>query len=220
MDKNIAKLPYKKRGILNICDCGIAYQRDMSKKIIYSKRYYNIYVNYEKTKKSRKINLYRRLLVSEYCGGGDVLDVGAGIGTFGKHWTPFNLWGYDINPYCIKRLKELGRFWPLRNKINHFNALTFWDSLEHIPSPHKIFDRMSIDSYVFVSIPIVENFNNIENYKHWHPNEHYYYFTKSGLIYWMGLSGFNFIRYSDQEMQHGREFIGTFVFRKFKNEKQ
>jgi len=215
MDNIISKFKYKKKGILNICKYGIAYQRDIAVSVPYGKKYFDILKNFEYNRKSRKINFGRVWLVGAYCAGENVLDIGAGAGTFINRWAPFEIYGYDINKYSVAWLKSQNKYYNIRKSLDKFTGFTFWDTLEHIAEPQEILKRIPKNAYVFVSIPIFKNFRNITQKKHYRPNEHYYYFTKKGLIFWFKKHNFKLIKYSDYETKKcGRENIGKFVFQR------
>ena len=94
------------------------------------------------------------------------------------------------------------------------DGLCFWDSLEHIPNPSALLSRINSGQYVFISIPIFDDLAKVKQSKHYRPDEHYYYFTKDGMIKYMTDLNFKTLDISDFEISAGREGIYTFVFRK------
>jgi len=92
-------------------------------------------------------------------------------------------------------------------------GVTFWDSLEHIPSPKDLLMRVKKQT-VFVSIPIINNILFVRTSKHYKPNEHFWYFTKEGFINYMDGQGFSCEDHNTMETDAGREDIDTFVFRR------
>ena len=94
------------------------------------------------------------------------------------------------------------------------DGLSFWDSLEHIPNPNALLSLMRSGQYAFIALPIFEDLEKVKQSKHYKPNEHYYYFSKDGMIKYMQDSNFTLIEITDDESQAGREGILTFVFLK------
>ena len=50
--------------------------------------------------------------------------------------------------------------------------------------------------------------------KHFKPGEHLHYWTREGLLLWMGRLGFVCIEHNDAESRIGREGIESFAFRR------
>jgi hypothetical protein len=50
--------------------------------------------------------------------------------------------------------------------------------------------------------------------KHFRPTEHYWYFSRDGLVFAMKGCGFALVAESNVETELGREDIGTFAFRR------
>lgn len=216
IDSYIANCRYTRRNGLNICEDGIAYQIDMSKSVPYDKAYFDKYVAFEKTELGIKLNEYRVNMVELYCRHLKIIDIGAGCGTFVKmaNKNDLNAYGYDINEYTINWLKRRNLYHDISAGDIDFTGITFWDSLEHIPEPQRILRNINLGAYVFVSIPIYGDFDDIENSKHYRPDEHYYYFTAAGLMKWFREYGLCLIGRNDFESEMGRENIKTFTFEK------
>lgn len=209
MDKIISNLDYVEFGELNYVYDNIMYQRDTDASVPYDKDYFQKYVSYENTNISVKLNSFRTEITQKYCKS--ILDIGIGSGEFVKK-SKIKTFGYDINPYGINWLKENSKFVnPYEDNLDQIEGVCFWDSLEHIPEPSNLLEKL-VGKYVFISIPIFDNLLEVRKNKHYRPNEHYYYYTALGLISYMGLMGFNLKEISDREIQAGREGIYTFVF--------
>lgn len=198
---------------------GIAYQENRTKSVRYSKAYYNKLVEYDnRPKQNNKINKLRVDLVQAHCSDGDVLDIGCGTGRFmtklKKVRSKCAIDGYDINKESLKWLIENNCLGNLKD-IEHYNVITFWDSLEHIPEPGEILEKVKENAYTFISIPIISDFGNIKKSVHYRPNEHYWYFNIEGLkafmekydFEWQGADNF-------ETSKGGRTDIWSFVFRK------
>ena len=137
------------------------------------------------------------------------MDVGIGSGEFIKNRP--NTYGQDINPVAIEWLKR-NDLWA--RYLGDFEALTFWDVIEHVPTPADYFDKVSDGAYLFTSLPIFEDLSQIRVSKHYRPGEHLYYFTEPGFVCWMALHGFKLLERQTFEMDAGRENIFSFSFEK------
>lgn len=207
--KNYQSTPYEE---LSWCkNEDIMYQTDMSKSVEYDVNYYEKYVRYESTEIATKLNEGRRNITEKYCK--TILDIGIGSGEFIKS-SKIKIYGYDINPVAIQWLKEKSLFQDPYQNMPHVDGLTFWDSLEHIPNPNELLSLVNSGQYAFISIPIFNDLKYVKKSKHYRPNEHYYYFTKNGMIKYMTDSNFSLIEIDDFETRAGREEILTFVFKK------
>ena len=200
-------------GSLNILnDLTVAYQRDMSTSVDYGQDYFSKYTSYEDTDISKRLNNFRTSITSKYCNS--VLDVGIGSGEFIKKYKN-KAFGYDINPYAIKILKQKNIYVdPYLDNLEGIDGFTMWDVLEHIKNPDILLNKIPKTKIVIVSIPIFDNILKVKQSKHYRPNEHYYYCTSIGLINFFDQMKYTIIEVSDQESVCGRESITSFVFRK------
>jgi len=192
---------------------GFAIQKDNTKSIEYGENYFEKYVNYEGTPTSVLLNKNRVAITEKYCKK-HILDIGIGSGEFIK-LSKLKVYGFDINPLGIQWLKFNKLYVnPYDHLLPDIEGWTFWDSLEHFPDPQVILKLIQPNHYVFISIPIFFDILKIKESKHYRPNEHYYYFTPSGLINYMKRSGFRFLEHNDAEIKAGRENIFTFAFQR------
>lgn len=190
----------------------MAYQKDRTKTIEYSHDYFNKYVGLKNTAIAKKLNGFRTSITENFCKK-NLLDVGIGSGEFITN-SKLKVYGYDINPYGIQWLQERDLYIDIyKEDLSWVEGITLWDTLEHMPNPYSFISLIK-DQYVFVSIPIFNNLSSIKSSKHYKPNEHYYYFTKSGLIQFMKDSGLQCLEATDAEVKCGREGISSFVFKK------
>lgn len=197
---------------LNWCnEQGVMYQRDMSASVEYDKDYFNKYIGYDSTNIAVTLNAGRTKITQKYCKS--LLDIGIGSGRFIKE-SSIPVFGFDINQVAINWLKSQNLFVDPYKSMPDVEGLTFWDSLEHIPNPNELISLMHSGQYAFISIPIFVDLIKVKESKHYRPNEHYYYFTASGLIKYMDDSGFDIIEVDQFEIEAGREDVFTFVFRK------
>lgn len=134
-------------------------------------------------------------------------DIGIGSGLF---CAAMNGAGYDVNPKAVKWLKDNNCFHDVYREP--ILALSFWDSLEHIPDPKKLLSRVRPGGMVFVSIPIFDDYDDCLRSKHFKPGEHIWYFTKQGFIDWMVEQGYKLLEDNNRESIIGRESIHSFAF--------
>lgn len=207
MDRFIGSLPFTEDGDLRLCpEYGVAYQHDHSQLVPYDAAYFQKYVQYEGSEVSNKLNSGRVAFVNKYTLGA-VVDVGIGSGEFIKH--RHLTWGTDVNPVAKRWLRE-NRLWA--DELHSFDGYTFWDVIEHCPTPEDYFQHIKSGGYLFTSIPVFEDLTRIRDSKHYRPGEHLYYWSKLGFIRWMGLHGFALLEVSDFEIKAGREEIYSFAF--------
>lgn len=181
----------------------------------YGQEYFDKYVQYEDTDMGDAL-LDRRLgLVDHWVGDQDVVDVGIGCGSFIKARNqdcvggrPRNTWGYDVGEPMIEWL-EVFDLWrsPYDSPTDN---ITCWDSLEHMPDPAALIER--VKGMVFISIPIFDGPEHVLKSKHFRKDEHYWYWTEEGLIRWFNSLHFKLVDSSRMEEKCGREGIGTYVF--------
>lgn len=138
---------------------------------------------------------------------GEVVDIGIGGGRF---VLEANARGFDVNGEAKSWLVKHDRWQDPYTA--HAAALTFWDSLEHIPDPEQIV--ASAEQWVFVSMPIYQDSRHCLKSKHFKPGEHLWFFTDWGFIGWMDRQGFDMIERNDIESTLGREEILSYAFRR------
>jgi hypothetical protein len=174
----------------------------------YNEAYFQKYKTYEGSEIAEKLNNARVGLVKKFFEG-RILDIGIGSGAFiSAHG---NADGFDINPAGIAWLKDRGIY---REPSQLVEAVTFWDSFEHIRNPGLLLDH--VKTWVFMSIPLFDGSAHVLRSKHYRKDEHYWYFTFNGLNTYMQLHGFGFVEFNRMETEIGREDIGTFVFKRKK----
>lgn len=138
---------------------------------------------------------------------GTVVDIGVGGGRFVAEGAHF---GYDINPDAVAWLKSKGLY--LDPYTREVEALSFWDSLEHIHDPRPLLANCK--KWAFVSIPVFTDVDHVHRSKHFRPTEHCWYFTVPGFVGFMESLGFRLAGMSDFETLAGREDIMSFAFRR------
>lgn len=174
----------------------------------YDENYFKKYEGYAETELGRRLTRARVDFVLRQWDGA-VVDVGVGCGQFLN--THGRAKGFDVNPHAVKWLKDKDLWHDVYGGENS-DALTFWDSLEHIEDMVKVV--ACARKFIFVSIPIFYSCNHILASKHYRKDEHFWYFTRGGLISWFAEQGFELVGEDDFEQKFGREDIGTFAFRR------
>lgn len=175
----------------------------------YDDNYFNKYVDYANTSIGKELTQFRVDLVRKYFDeSSPLLDFGIGCGSFIEAFG--NALGYDINYAAVKWLKDRNIYmdpWPDDVAID---AVTFWDSLEHVLEIDKLLSR--INKFAFISMPIFKNYDDVISSHHFRINEHYWYFTRHGFINYMDKRGFRLVYDNNMETKLGRHSINTFVF--------
>lgn len=176
----------------------------------YDDAYFAKYERYADTAMGRRLNDIRVDLIVRHAGRPSVIDVGIGCGAFidRRGWPTY---GYDINPAGVAWLKDRHLFRDPHEQPA--DALTFWDSLEHIARPAPILANAR--RWVFASLPIVPGDGPPDPaWKHYRTDEHCWYWTRDGFIGWMADHGFRCVEHGTPETLVGREDIHTFAFRR------
>ena len=170
----------------------------------YDGSYFQHYRELDATETGAALTKARVDMVRRHYDGTDVVDVGIGGGRFVEAIDGF---GYDINQDAVGWLGGEGRY-----REPSACALTFWDSLEHIPAPDRAVDAAR--DWVFVSMPIYSGVSDVLSSKHYKPGEHIWYWTRDGLIRWFHRLGFFCVEVNSVENELGREGILSFAFRR------
>lgn len=191
---------------------GVAWQTDLRVSESYGSDYFKKCADKDDTYIARILNRGRINLLDEF-DLNMVLDIGAGSCEFIKKrmWEGMMTHGLDVMPETVEWLKARSLY---SDRLESYPAFTMWDVLEHLPDPAIYLDRMPKGSYLFVSVPIMQDLAKIRESKHYRPGEHLWYWTDPGFRKWMAERGFGFIYCRDFEMRAGREQCLTYVFEK------
>lgn len=177
--------------------------KSLAPPIEYGSGYWEYYRELDNTEMAKHLTRARVDMVRKHWDG-QVVDVGIGGGRF---VTEMDCMGFDVCPDAIKWLIQGRRF-----STPSVEAVTCWDSLEHMKDPVGFVS--GITKWVFVSMPIYENKKHCLNSKHYKPGEHIWYWTHDGLVRWFRRCGFELIEYNDMESQIGREGILSYAFKR------
>lgn len=214
MDRLIKRFDAEPDNDLMLCEHrGVAYQRDMTKgRIEYGAAYLANYDAYAQGPLADAINAGRVELLKRHAKeGASVLDVGAASGIFVRRAVGegFAANGFDVIPQAVARLKRDDLY---ASDITTFDAITMWDSIEHIEEPELTLRNVKKGALLFASVPIFADARRVRESKHYKPGEHLYYWTAQGFIDWMALYGFRLLEQSTHETDAGRDSIGAFAF--------
>jgi len=172
------------------------------KPVAYNQAYFDKYQVYRSSKMGKQINAFRIDFVNKHYKG-EVIDIGVGSCHFVDERE--KTFGYDVSAEAIEELSIRKKF-----RDPYFYrpyAITCWDSLEHIMDCWGLVER--VQKYVFISVPTIGNNTSSKHYK---TDEHWWYFTRHGLIDAFEEMGFKLLEMSSEETQLGREDITTFAF--------
>lgn len=138
---------------------------------------------------------------------GVAVDIGIGGGRFVEESGSL---GFDINAQAMEWLDGRGSLCdPYSQEVD---AITCWDSLEHIPDPTALLRQ--VRQWIFVSLPIFSGPDHALKSRHYKPGEHIWYWTHSGFVNWCAGHGFDLVEHNDAETQIGRDGIMSYAFRR------
>lgn len=100
-----------------------------------------------------------------------VLDYGSGVGWF-RAWRPK---GVQVDSYDIASYPQTGI------KLVIYDVVCFWDVLEHILDFTKIEPILALARNAAVTLPIMSEQEEFDQWKHFKPGEHLHYFTNATL---------------------------------------
>lgn len=214
MDSLIKRFDAKADRDLRLCPHrGVAYQADMKAgRVSYDAAYFEKVHSYEGTAIALAVNNGRIELMDRHLStDAAVLDIGAGTGDFLRAalQAGFDMKGFDVMKPAVKALKEAGLF---SYDVHAADAITMWDTIEHIEDPELTLRAVRKGAHVFASIPVFTDLHCIRESKHYRPGEHLYYWTEQGFIDWMALYGFRLLERSAHEIDAGREDVVAFAF--------
>jgi glycosyltransferase involved in cell wall biosynthesis len=131
----------------------------------------------------------RKLWLLKYQRSGNILDIGAGEGKFGKSLdNNFKVTSIEA-PFAILNNRNIIKTdflkWQIKQK---FEAITFWESLEHVPNPQRYLEKaaklLKKNGLIFIEYPLSNCFEAKLFGRYWFhldPPRHLFHFTKEGL---------------------------------------
>lgn len=175
----------------------------------YSGEYFTHYQKLDNTPMGAALTRARLELVGKYCAPNTTLDIGIGGG---RYVQESGGQGFDVSTEARHWLLDTGRWTDPYGCRRMISAVTCWDSLEHIPEPEKLLEK--VREWLFVSMPIYESMADCISSKHFKPGEHLHYFTLGGFVNWCEAQGFQLIEANHAESELGREGITSFAFKR------
>jgi hypothetical protein len=143
---------------------------------------------------------------------GTLIDVGSGCGAFiteRKYWRR-TTYGFDVCPASMEWLEQRQLF--IDPHMVPFQGASMWDVLEHIADFRSLL--ANIREWLFLAIPIFRDSSHALESRHYRPDEHFWYFTRDGLVGVLGSLGFQLVEENDEETKLGREDIMSFAFKR------
>jgi len=163
-------------------------------------KYDTNYIQYY-TKMDFRMSKLRFNLLSKYVQFDSVCDFGYGDGAFLKYSKNQDkkCFGHDISDYPLPD----GIEFVSDVKNVEVDVVTFFDSIEHIPSPdiHQFLGSIKT-KYVMISLPWMHERMGSEwfrTWKHRKENEHFHHFDSHGLITLVHKAGFTPIHICNHE---------------------
>lgn len=177
--------------------------------ISYDAGYFEHYRKLDSQPMAAALTRARIELVSKFVEPNETLDIGIGGG---RYVLESGGMGFDVCPEARSWLIAQGRFGDVYHTGGIVHAATCWDSLEHIPEPEKLLERVS--GWLFVSMPIYTGMADLLASKHYKPGEHLHYWTFDGFVKWCAAQGFELMEVNHAETELGREGITSFAFKR------
>lgn len=140
--------------------------------------------------KDRVYNVFqsrRAKWIRTYMTKGVVLDVGAGEASFAKKIRGFEVVSIDFPGSEIKNPDVLKVDFLKWNTSRKFDAIVFWESLEHVPAGKylkKSFELLKKGSLIFIECPCFSSFESKlfkKNWYHLDPPRHLAHFSEKGM---------------------------------------
>jgi hypothetical protein len=177
----------------------------------YDRAYFDRLAQMAETDIGRALMRSRCALVDRHFDG-MLVDVGSGCGAFIRERMKWRrpTAGWDVCTAALEWLEQRGLI--LDPWLKPIDAVSLWDVLEHIPDCRSLLDN--VRQWVFLSLPIFRDAEHALSSKHYRTDEHYWYFTRDGLVTVMRMCGFDLVEENDEETRIGREDIGSFAFRR------
>jgi hypothetical protein len=164
------------------CVCAHIWETSLAVTATYDQDY--IDARYEAYDTTEEMSHLRLGMLKAYVVRGRLLDVGYGNGSFVKLALKagFKAYGFDVHGADFG-VPEAGL-----NSGDQWDAVTFFDSLEHIPDLAPIKDLAKRTDYVIVSYPCRPDDFPVDawGWKHFRPGEHIHYFCGRSIAYLFG----------------------------------
>lgn len=172
----------------------------------YGEDYKEEYLRRESLNSNGPLQLTRWRMVASHVPRGKILDMGCGVGAFLKA-APRSYMGFgvEINSTEVEHCRQQGLNVSADIPVEEFDAITFWDVLEHFPDLNFIHNLkgtfLKKGGFVFITVPnfTPELLTTIKEWKHYKPNEHIHCFSEKSIAAFCEKFGFQYIRQSFDE---------------------
>jgi len=200
-------------------NCGLIYQNPRPSQNSWETIYpdeYDQYVNVNKGQHTLKLfidnyGLFKRAkIISKYCKGGNLCDIGCSTGDFLITLQRFPQWnGYGVEPK--KTMAEIAN--ARRLKVHHgyfdekafpdieFDCVTLWNTIEHLSDPSDTLSlinrRLNKGGLLIFNTPNLDSFDARFFGKYWIGYElprHFFVFSENTIDSLLQKSGFNIER--------------------------
>lgn len=168
---------------------GVLKQSIVTRPVVYDVEY--VRSRYDQYPTTNSLSLLRLRLILDVVGlgpGARLLDVGYGNGDFLAmcHSFGFQTFGNDVSGYPV----PLGTTFVKDILADRYGCVTFFDSLEHMPSIDFVGCLRA--SYVVISVPWCHYPGEawFFRWKHRRPDEHIFHFGRESLCRFMADMGF------------------------------
>lgn len=154
--------------------------------------------------------------INQYQAGGKILDVGCSTGLFLKEAKAagWDAYGIDISKEAAQYARQNYGLKVTAGKLDgsefepaFFDAVTFWDSLEHVPDPYRdllrVREILKPDGFIFISTPNIDGLIPRTTYclcgktfgiwEHPTPPGHIYQFSRKTLTALLNKAGFDLL---------------------------
>lgn len=187
----------------------------------YGEDYKNEYLRRENLEENGVLQDIRWGFVQKFISGGSVLDMGCGVGAFLKQSPPaFSACGVEVNLTEIDHCRQQGLNVSAEIPRCKFDAITFWDVLEHFPDMTILNDlksHMFSHTHVFITVP---NFGKtlleqVKTWKHYKPNEHIFCFSPHSIRCLCEKFGYEFVsqNFDESRVRGDYSSIATYAIR-------
>lgn len=132
-----------------------------------------------------------------------VLDYGCGVGWF-RAYAPEDV---EVDTFDVMPVPQTGI------AHEHYDLVTFWDVLEHLPNMRVIEPVIEAAKHVAISIPIMPEGTTWTDWKHFKPGEHLFYPTREQLAAFFDKYGFKEIKAGQPECPP-RVDVWNFLYRR------
>lgn len=210
----------KEVSMFRCSSCGAMWQPSLKDSkaylSLYSEAYYTEIWGYSSTTdalvgKSKYATSKKMIaLLHQYCKGGTVLDVGCGLGyllsflqqdsyAYDAYGVELSSFGRDISEKRVGKGRIFSSLDEVKKKQLPFDAILFFDSMEHIPDQEQLFQDvrqlLKPTGVVLVIMPDSSSWTSRLMGKHWieYKKDHVLFYSKKALRLQLEQKGFRLL---------------------------